>query len=318
MIYTKATIPNIHLVHHEVAQLFPHTSLSTIARVDEGVSTYVYRIRANNKTFYLRLLPEVGASFAPEVLVHQLLRNKGVSVPEVVYFEHRNEALQLSLMLTAEIKGMHIGHCTSIDDQKTILRQAGRDLALLNSIPVQGFGWIQRDNSMVVQLEAEFPTYKAWIDEHFQDDLALLTNKRLLSESDATNISTILARYNSWLNEEQAHLAHGDFDAKHIYQQYGHYTGIIDFGEIRGASTWYDLGHFQLHDGETLPHRVLQYLLEGYQDVTPLLPDYEQRISFASLLIALRMLAHVTRKYPTRPLSREIASVQRAMQVLLA
>ena len=317
MTYTKADIPDIHLVHREVACLFPHTPLFTIERANEGVSTYVYRVHTDKETFYLRLLPELGASFAPEVYVHQLLHNKGVYVPEVVYFEHRNETLQLSLMLTTEIKGTHIGHCTSLENQKTILRQAGRDLAIINSTPVQGFGWIKRDSNEVVQLEAEFPTYRAWIYEYLENDLSLLANKQLLSSSDVTDITAILARYDSWLNEKQAYLAHGDFDVTHIYQQHGQYTGIIDFGEIRGATSWYDLGHFQLHDGETLPNMVLPYLLEGYQEVASLPRDYEQRIGFASLLIALRMLAYTTRKYPERNLGNGVASVQRTIRVLL-
>lgn len=318
MIHNKAAIPDIRVVQHEVSRLFSHIPLSAIERVKEGVSTYVYRIHRNNEIFYIRLLPEIGASFAPEVHVHQLLRDKGARVPEVICFEHRNEALQLSLMLTTEIQGMHIGYCTSIEEQKTILRQAGRDLAIINSIPVQGFGWIKRDNSKVVQLEAELPTYRAYIYEHLEDDLALLANKQLLSGSDISNIYRILARYNAWLDEEQALLAHGDFDATHIYQQQGQYTGIIDFGEIRGATSWYDLGHFHLHDGETLPNVVLPYLLEGYQDVEPLPPDYAQRISFASLLIALRMLAYVTKKYPDSSLGRSVTFVRRDIQVLLA
>lgn len=45
---------------------------------------------------------------------------------------------------------------------------------------------------------------------------------------------------------EQGYLAHGDFDTTHIYQDNGRYTGIIDFGEIRGADRWYDLGYFHM------------------------------------------------------------------------
>ena len=144
-----------------------------------------------------------------------------------------------------------------------------------------------------------------------------MANKQLLSSSDVTDITAILARYASWLNEKQAYLAHGDFDVTHIYQQHGQYTGIIDFGEIRGTTSWYDLGHFQLHDGETLPNMVLPYLLEGYQDVMSLPSNYEQRISFTSLLIALRMLAYTTRKYPERNLGNGVASVQRVIRGLL-
>ena len=302
----------------EVQRLLPHLPISSIERVEEGVSTYVYRIRSNNETFYLRLLPEIDASFAPEVYVHQVLRAKGVKVPKVVYYKHYNEVLQQSLVLITEIKGTHLGHCFSQEDQKAILREAGRDLALINSIPVKHFGWINRDTSEVTQLEAEFPTYRAFIYAHLESDLILLEKSQILRSSDVIAIHSILERYDVWLNEEQAWLAHGDFDITHIYQQQGHYTGIIDFGEIRGADLFYDLGHFRMHDGETLPNLVLPYLIEGYKEVIALPSNYELRISFSSLLIAIRKLAYVTQKYPDRPLlNNDLQAMMRDIQVLL-
>jgi aminoglycoside phosphotransferase (APT) family kinase protein len=62
-------------------------------------------------------------------------------------------------------------------------------------------------------------------------------------------------------------LAHGDFDVTPIFQQDGAYTGLIDFGEIRGAEPFHDLGHFHLHDGEALPLDVCYVLRDG-SDVT--------------------------------------------------
>jgi len=308
----------LHRVRQEVEHLLPHLPLSSIERVEEGVSTYVYRIQSSNEVFYLRLLPEIGASFAPEVYVHQLLRAKGVNVPEVIYFEHFNEVLQQSLMLTTEIKGVHLGHCSSIEDQKAILREAGRDLALINSIPVKHFGWINRDSSGVRQLEAEHPSYRAFIYEYLKHDLDLLGNSQVLKGSDITVIYSILDRYDTWLDEEQAWLAHGDFDGNHIYQQQGHYTGIIDFGEIRGATSWYDLGLFRMRDGELLPELVLPYLVEGYREVLSLPSDYELHINFSSLLTAVRMLAHVIKKYPERAQDRQLLkSISRDIEVLL-
>ncbi len=300
----------------EVKRLLPHLSASSIERVEEGVSTYVYRIRSNNDVFYLRLLPEIDASFAPEVYIHQLLRAKGVKVPEVVYYEHYNEVLLQSLMLITEIKGTHLGHCTCLEDQQAILREAGRDLVLINSIPVKHFGWMHRDCNEITHLEADFPTFRAFINEYLESDLILLEQRQILKSSDITAISSILARYDSWLNEEQAWLAHGDFAVTHIYQQQGHYTGIIDFGEIRGGNLFYDLGHFRLHDGETLPNLVLPYLVEGYKEVIALPLDYKQRISFSSLLITIRMLAYVAKKYPERPLVHGLQALARDVQVL--
>ena len=94
-----------------------------------------------------------------------------------------------------------------------------------------------------------------------------------------------IERYEAWLHVEQAWLAHGDFDVTHIYQHDGRYTGIIDFGEIRGAHQLYDLGHFNLHDGEVVPQMLLPTLLEGYREVLTLPPDRERRISLVSVLI---------------------------------
>jgi hypothetical protein len=53
--------------------------------VREGVSTYVYRLRRGAEVFYLRVLPEEGASFTPEAEAHAILCRQGVHVPEVVY-----------------------------------------------------------------------------------------------------------------------------------------------------------------------------------------------------------------------------------------
>lgn len=286
---------DIRLIETLVTQVFPCTVPSHMERVEEGVSTCVYRINRGNEVFYLRILPEVNASFAPEVYVHEMLRAKDVRVPEVVYFEHYNESLQRSVMVTSEIKGKHIGCYPANEIPRNVLVEAGRDLAVINSISVQGFGWIKRDSSKVAALEAEFPTYRAFIFEHLEEDLAFLS-ERVLSTREIKAIREIIDRCDIWLDEEQAWLAHGDFDATHIYQEHGRYTGIIDFGEIRGGDAFYDLGHFQMHDGEILPARMLPYLLEGYKDVIQLPPDYEQRIHFSSLLIAIRTLARSMKK----------------------
>jgi len=283
------------LIEDLVTQVFPGTISSHVERVEEGVSTYVYRIYRGSEVFYLRVLPEVNASFAPEVYVHEILRAKDVKVPVVVYYEHYNESLQRSIMVTTAIEGKHIGHYSMNEIPRNVLVEAGRDLAIINSVPVKHFGWIRRDRSEVTSLEAEFSTYRTFIFEHLEEDLAFL-GERVLNPREIVAIWEIIDRCDTWLDTEQAWLAHGDFDATHIYQEHGRYTGIIDFGEIRGGDPFYDLGHFQMHDGETLPARMLPYLLEGYKDVVQLPPDYEQRIHFSSLLIAIRALARSMKK----------------------
>jgi hypothetical protein len=171
-----------------------------------------------------------------------------------------------------------------------VIAEAARDLAIINSVQVDGFGWIKRDHNSGTSLEGVLPTYRAFVFEHLEADLALLGTQALRSREVAA-ILRIVARAGPWLDVAQGRLAHGDFDATHIYQEHGRYSGIIDFGEIRGADSFFDLGHFLLHDGETTATTAFPALLRGYRAAVSLPPDDEQRVCWSSMLIAIRTLA---------------------------
>ncbi|HEY7349581.1 MAG TPA: aminoglycoside phosphotransferase family protein [Ktedonobacterales bacterium] len=310
--------PDVNAIAELAARIFSRSVRPQVQRVEEGVSTYVYRIRRADEVCYLRVLPEADASFAPEVYAHQRLRERGVNVPEVLYFEHCNQALGRSVMVTTEIKGASLARCNDAQAQRHILRAAGRDLAVINSLPVRGFGWIKRSRSKVTRLEAEHSTSRAFLTEYLERDLAALAEAHVLKQDTLATIQRILKDYDTWLASQHSWLAHGDFDVTHMYQEAGHYTGIIDFGEIRGADFFYDLGHFSMHDGETLPILVLPWLLEGYQEIAPLPDGYRQHIAFASLLIAIRTLARAGQKRPqTLPTHHGLQAIPRDIRLLL-
>lgn len=289
---------NIRPIEELLRRVFSNVPMQ-IERVEEGMSTYVYRIKYRQETFYLRILPEEGASFAPEVAVHTRLRQMQVHVPEVVYFEPRHTTLQRSVMITTEIKGQPVSCSATLNrhDMNRVLSDAGRELAHINSIDVDGFGWVERDQADITRLRAEWSSHRAFVLENWQADLAYLARSTLRSRTIAA-LEQLLSQHAPWLDVEQGYLAHGDLDTTHIYQHNGQYSGIIDFGEIRGTSRWYDLGHFHLRDGEQLPYRLLPELLRGYGEVVQLPADYEQHIRFTSVLINVRTLARGLQKRP--------------------
>ena len=305
---------NLGTIETLVSHIFRHSDHTSVERMAEGVSTEVYRIRHNDAVFYLRILPEQNASFAPEVLVHRLLRAKNVHVPDVVYFEHYNPALQRSVMMTTEIPGAALGYHSNPHDLKGVLIEAGKELAIINSVPVHQFGWIRRDGSAPMELQGEIPTYREFIHQYVDEHVAFLGRARVLRQHEVQAIQEIIAHYNSYLGVEQAYLAHGDFDVTHIYQQNSAYTGIIDFGEIRGANPLYDLGHFQVESRAGFP-----YLLEGYGAIAQLPRDYTERIHFSSLFIAIGRLGRRVKKHPGAfGNDPDLLSIRSGMKMLLA
>jgi aminoglycoside phosphotransferase (APT) family kinase protein len=270
-------------------QLFPHARTLNVSRVLDGGSTWVYRIDQfdqfdqSDNTFYLRVLPEADASFAPEVFVHNALRMRGVHVPEVIHFEHYHEEFQRSLVVTTAIAGVPVARAASPEVMAPVLREAGRELALLNQLPVNGFGWVQRDCSSVYELRGEHSTFADWAMTESVPAVAMVARHGLLTEAQVARLELTVALTLEQFQHEPATLAHGDFDLTHIFYKEGRYTGIIDFGEIRGTNGLYDLGHFAIENAHALP-----LLLAGYGEIASLPENYAEQIQLTALLVALQ------------------------------
>ena len=310
--------PSPDLLAPLLKRVFP-TGVTQVERVTEGASTWVYRILHGKETFYLRVLPEVGVSFAPEVAVHVQARNLGVKAPDVIWYEHYYEPVERSVVVITEVPGRPLSESSGLGQSEVdaILVEAGRDLAHINSIPVEGFGWLSRERPGVT-LRAPEPSYHAFALEYWEADLAYLATSGTLHPFEIERLRQTCARYDRWLVASESTLAHGDFDATAIYQRDGRYTGIIDFGEARGADRWYDLGHYHMRDGEYLSAPTMRPLVRGYSEVAPLPRACGRRICFASLLINVRALSRSLQKRPPNRFTRHQLDVMRADLAALA
>jgi aminoglycoside phosphotransferase (APT) family kinase protein len=312
--------PSPETIEQLAASVLPHLQVLAVERVAQGVSTYVYRLHCGDTRYYLRVLPEEGASFPPEAYVLERLHEQGVSVPHVVYFAHCEPSLGQSVLVTTEIPGRALAEVGVGEHTTAVLFEAGRMLAAINSLPVAGFGWVARDEEHVSALRAEHSTFRAFALENLDGHLHTL-EAFVLTPGEVGQLRRLLRRYDTWLDPAQAVLVHGDFDVTPIFQHGQHCGGIIDFGEIRGAHQWYDLGHFHYHDGETLPGPLLPWLLAGYRTVIALPDDVLQRIAFAALLIGQRSLARLLQHHGTAPrvapyVAAGVAALRRDMTLL--
>jgi aminoglycoside phosphotransferase (APT) family kinase protein len=310
---------DLGVLHGLLRRVFSGTTPFRAERAVTGGSTQVYRIVRGGETFYLRVAEARAASLAPEALAHRLLRERGVSVPAVVHFEPFDAALDRSVMITAEIPGEALGRVSPGIDLRPILAAAGRDLARLNGVPVEGFDWIRRDDPESAVLRGELPGLRAFALGRLDGQLARV-RERYLSGEEIRWVARAVVRHEALLDLDApvGRLAHGDLDVGHIFQRDGVYTGLIDLGEIRGAEPTYDLGHFALHDGETLPVVGLPHLLAGYREIAPLPADHEARIHLSAVLIGIRALARFAGRPPALYHAVLARAVRRSLRVLLA
>jgi aminoglycoside phosphotransferase (APT) family kinase protein len=261
------------------------SNIISVDRVSKGWSTYVYRVTADSNTYYMRFLPE-DASFAAEVLAHNILLDKGVTVPRVINFEHRNETTGLSVMITEEIPGVCVEDEWPRDDLRGILREAGRQIARVHEVSVDGFGWI--DRTSYDKLKAEKCTFQDYFTGFLSSDLQTLKRYEFTDE-ERVHIADLMETTRRMLDIQDAVLVHGDFDISHIFHSNGRYSGLIDLGEIRGNNRLFDLATFAFVDRS--PGRIAySYVLEGYSEMTRLTDDDLYTTELMALFQILRLL----------------------------
>jgi aminoglycoside phosphotransferase (APT) family kinase protein len=270
-----------------VRRVFPGADSVLVEDAGGGRPAVVYRARVDDATFYLRLAEAPGDDLTTDAEILVRLRNLGVSVPGVVAAEAAPAELDRSYLIVTEVPGRSLAHGGTDDEARRAARAAGRDAAVLNSVSVEGFGWIRRTGTQ--PLTAELGSYRefaasdlperwpGWLGEPFDQGQSEAL-ETLLEAERARAVPT-------------AHLAHGDLDVTHIYTGDGRYRGIIDFGEMRGADLYFDLGHFLLHDAETRPVELFGSFLAGYTEVTALPDDHRERIRISAVLLGLRQLS---------------------------
>lgn len=292
-----------------VERVFPRTGVS-VERAAHGASTQVYQLVQANEVFFLRIAEDRSGA---EVLVHRTLAARGVRVPEIVHYEPFDPDLDRSVMITRAIPGGPLRR----EDRRLspgVLRGAGRELAIVNSIPVDGFGFVDRTQSEPTRLSVGIPSGAAFVERDLWSDLDLVVD--ILGAPTVRRIERLIESWRERLEGQPSVLAHGDLDATHVYHHAGVFTGFIDFGEIRGADRLYDLAHALFRDGDTLATGTTRALVDGYREVSPLTPEDEARLSLWRVLIGVRSLARTLDRLSTERQRRVATSIRAALKSL--
>ena len=285
---TQRHVVGLKLLGPVVRRVFPRARSVSVEPASPGRLLVVYRVRADEVTYYLRVAEEAGEDLTTDAQVLGRLAELGVRVPEVVHAEAGPGDLGRSFMIVAELAGQSLASHGTDEQARRAVRAAGRDAALINAIEVDGFGWLRRDG--LPGLRAGLVRYADFV----ASDLPRQWPGWLAGAFTARELDALQAVVAQGRQQPLRHgqLAHGDLDASHIWLDgHGRYAGVIDFGEMRGADRHFDLGHFLLHDRESRSVPLFEDFLAGYAGAAALAGDHRDLIRRSAILSGLRQLS---------------------------
>lgn len=215
----------------------------------------------------------------------------GLPVPGIVRYEADPAELDRSISLTTHIPGVPIATLPPAPWLQDVAVEIGRILARINAIEIPGFGWAYASARQGTP-RGHYPSCAAWARE-YREALRKLQASNTLSVPVMRAVSVAVETWAGAPDRSTSSLAHGDFDASHLYvdPERRILTGIIDFGELRGAGRLYDLGHLLLHDGEHGRPELVTSVLRGYAEILPLPGDAIDRIRREAITIGTHALA---------------------------
>jgi Ser/Thr protein kinase RdoA (MazF antagonist) len=260
----------------------------TVARTPAGLAALVYRVHAAGGVVYARIAENDDEDLSVDAALLEHLRALGLRVPPVIHVEPFDQAVGRSVLITGEIAGAPLAGCRDQRAARRIAHAAGRELAVLNSVGVHGFGWVQRQPP-AWPLRATSLTYAEFVTSSLPDPWPGPLG-RLFTVAELERLWALVDR-ESRRDLTDAALAHGDFDTTAIFQLDGDYSGLIDLGEIRGTEPLFDLGHFHLWEHHRSPLPLWEALVAGYGEVAALPAGYQQLVGRSATLLGLRQLA---------------------------
>ena len=237
-----------------------------------------------------------GDTIRLDAWVWRTVRRLGVLVPTVLAVDTSRRTFPLDWLLMEEVPGEPLAGWPSdrevadldLDDPgiRAVLREAGRQLRLMHSVPLAGFGALDaRSLAGGGQPAGRWSSWAGYVAADLQANLDTAVRQGILAPAEAAEARSVLAPLAGGLELPQGVLLHGDFIARHLFvtRPGPALAGILDVGALSGDPAFdvaiADVDHRRL---EPAPGRYAGLVLEGYR------PDARLREDVAGRLVLYR------------------------------
>lgn len=232
-----------------------------------GWSSTTHRIETSSGKVYF--FKENHNNHRLELDLTRKLGIMGVPLPEIV-------GLGGSWMLMKSIGGTPLKDL-DVTTQLSVLPSAGRSVALINSLAIEGFGPLTSIN------KGSHSTYL----DFYEPTLRRLPAVRQSAARDYV------------MSIKKSYLCHGDVSLTHIFvDKKGKFEALIDLDDVLGAAQHYDLAEFD--SGNNRNEVLWNAFVEGYSTILPVPPHDSKELLMEEYLILFDSCLWIKENYPKR------------------
>ena len=239
--------------------------LINYSKIDQSIINEVYDIKTNKKEYILRVANVWDSGkFEREAWAYKKCKEEGLPVPTVYAVDMSGKIIPNSYIILERMPGKLAKEMIIKTGNKAIAVEAGKQLAKMHRIKLEGYGWIRNGKGV-------YKNWKAYLDDRLYKELKDLYKNNHLSENEYNKIIEFYQKKKP--ENKKQRLIHCDYHFKNLLSDGKKITAILDFELCCVGDPMMDFGvHFcynylkkkkQKLDGKAL----IKYLIQGYGKV---------------------------------------------------
>lgn len=273
---------------------------------------------SNGKEVVVRMHPYGvrNGYFWSEKVASSSAKSKGVPAYETIYIDDSLKQFDFCFMLMEALPGKALQAFLPIDEglDHKLMKQSGNFMAKFHEVKPDGFGYFdneiaQREN----RLQGIYQKFSEHIYAALEEDMRFLVDQKVLTSKQEKSVYSIFSAQSDLFSCDSPSLVHNDIADWNQLSDGKSISGMIDWDECFSGDPVMDFAQWSLFYDD----QRLTYLIEGYQQVSPLPDAFWEKLHLFRLRYLVSKL-HLRKKRALVVLDSKFLNerIQRGMEVL--
>jgi Ser/Thr protein kinase RdoA (MazF antagonist) len=237
--------------------------------------------------------------FHAEATAAHIAKNAGLPSYDTLAVHDYDGGDDFAFQVLEKLPGTALSRWLEINphDETALMMQAGKIMARLHQIQVNGFGPFDNEKAKYGELTGLHHTFGEAVRAGLAFNLDVLTKEHIFTSEQSVAISKLFSDDNPLLETKQAILVHNDFADWNLLTDGNDITGILDWDECVGGDAVSDIACWSTFFE---PVR-LKAFLDGYWQVADKPQDFDAKFELLRLRYVVSKMTLRIRRYSWDP-----------------